>query len=279
MWIIYLFIVIFILLLLLCLSILPRKRRDRTPFDCTLYAHRGLHSNKDGIPENSLAAFAAAVKAGYGVELDVQLTADKQIVVFHDNDLKRMCGIDKRVDELTYEELQKYHLLDSDQHIPLLRDVLKILDGATLLCEFKTMRSYTDTLLCELTLPLLDEYKGAVCIESFNPFMVLWFRKNAPHYIRGILSKKFEKGEVSQALRFPLSSLFVNWLCRPDFIAYLHTDHNQPFFRLCRLFHPMTIAWTVQSPTEATTASKHFDTIIFEGFFPNQTDEKLFEKL
>lgn len=257
-----------VLVFLLLLAILPRRRRNTSPFDRTLYAHRGLHSNEGGVPENSLAAFAAATKAGYGVELDVQFTADRKIVVFHDNDLKRMCGVDRRVDELTYDELKTLRLLDSDQHIPLLSEVLEVLDGATLLCEFKAMRSYTDTSLCEAALPLLNSYKGAVCIESFNPFMVRWFRKHAPHYIRGILSKKFEKGEVAQVLCFPLSSLFANGLCRPDFIAYQHTDHTQPFFRLCRLFHPMTVAWAVHSPAEAEEAKKRFDTVIFEGYLP-----------
>lgn len=257
-----------VLALLLLLAVLPRRRRNTSPFDHTLYAHRGLHSNDGDVPENSLAAFAAAAKAGYGVELDVQFTADRQIVVFHDNDLKRMCGVNRRVDELTYAELKELRLLNSDQRIPLLSEVLNVLDGATLLCEFKAMRSYTDTSLCEAALPLLEGYKGAVCIESFNPFMVRWFRKHAPQYIRGILSKKFEKGEVAQVLRFPLASLFANCLCRPDFIAYQHTDYKQPFFRLCRLFKPMTVAWTVQSKAEAKAAEKYFDTIIFEGFLP-----------
>ena len=272
MWIIYLLFAIGVLFLLILLAILPGRRRNTSPFDRTLYAHRGLHNNEKGIPENSLAAFAATVKAGYGVELDVQFTADKQIVVFHDNNLLRMCGINKRVDEFTYAELKEFRLLNTDQNIPLLSEVLEVLNGVTLLCEFKTMRAYTDTSLCEATLPLLEGYKGAVCIESFNPFMVRWFRKNAPHYIRGILSKDFEKGEVAQSLRFPLSSLLTNWLCRPDFIAYQHSDYSQPFFRLCRLFKPLTIAWTVQSPSEAVQTKKHFDTVIFEGYLPSITD-------
>lgn len=272
MWFIYLPVIALSLLLLLLFIIHPRRRRNTSPFDHTLYAHRGLHNNDGGVPENSLAAFAAATKAGYGVELDVQLTADRQVVVFHDNDLKRMCGIDKRVDELTYAELKDLRLLKSDQHIPLLSEALDVLEGSTLLCEFKTMRSFTDTTLCEITLPLLDNYKGAVCIESFNPFMVRWFRKHAPHYIRGILSKKFEKGEVAQLLRFPMASLFTNCLSRPDFIAYQHSDHKQPFFRLCRLFHPMTVAWTITSEAEATAAKERFDAIIFEGFSPAYTD-------
>ena len=268
MWIFYLLSAVGGLLLLILLAIMPGKKRDTFPFDRTIYAHRGLHTDDGHVPENSLAAFQAAAQAGYGVELDVQFTADKQIVVFHDNDLKRMCGINKRVDELTYAELSELRLLDSDQSIPLLSDVLDVLDGATLLCEFKAMRSYVDASLCETALPLLNAYKGDVCIESFNPFMVRWFRKHAPEYIRGILSKKFEKGEVARALRFPLASLFANCLCRPDFIAYQHTDHKQFFFRLCRFFRPMTVAWTVRSAAEEKAAKKRFDAVIFEGYLP-----------
>ena len=272
MWILYLSISVVLCVLIVLATIAPRRKRDVSPFHRTLYAHRGLHDNHSNAPENSLAAFAAASAAGYGVELDVQFTADRQIVVFHDNDLQRMCGVNKRVDELTYDELRTCRLLGSNQTIPLLSEVLAALDGATLLCEFKPMRSYTDTSLCEAVLPLLNDYKGAVCIESFNPFMVRWFRKHAPQYIRGILSKKFEKGEVSNILRFPLASLFFNWLCRPDFIAYQHTDYKQPFLRLCRLFQPLTIAWTVGSANEYRQAKLHFDTVIFEGFTPTETE-------
>ena len=270
MWFIYLFLALAGLFLLLLWAVRPARRRSTIPFDRTLYAHRGLHDNAGGVPENSLAAFAAAVKAGYGVELDVQLTADRQVVVFHDNDLRRMCGIDKRIDECTYAELKELRLLGSDQRIPLLSDVLEVLDGATLMCEFKAMRRYTDISSCQLTLPLLDTYKGAVCIESFNPLMLRWFRKHAPQYVRGILSKRFDKEETAPHLRLPLASLWMNFLCRPDFIAYQHTDHRQPFFRLCRLFRPMTVAWTVKSPAQQTAAERYFDTVIFEGFRPEK---------
>ena len=196
MWLVYVLLTLGVLSVILLLLILPRRKRDTAPFHYTKYAHRGLHTNDGCVPENSLAAFRAAAQAGFGVELDIQFTADWQIVVFHDNNLKRMCGIDRRVDELTYEELRQLRLLDGDQPIPLLSEVLSVLNGATLLCEFKTMRHITDTSLCQAALPLLENYSGAVCIESFNPFMVRWFRKHAPHYIRGILSQRFKKGEV-----------------------------------------------------------------------------------
>lgn len=270
MWFVYLLIALLSVILLLLSAALPGRRRDNAPFCHTRFAHRGLHTNDSVVPENSLAAFRRARECGYGVELDVQFTADRQIVVFHDNTLTRMCGVDRRVDEMTYTELQSLRLLDSDQYIPLLDEVLEVLDGVPLLCEFKPMRAYTDTALCEATLPHLQQYKGPWCVESFNPFMMRWFRKHAPQVRRGILSKRFEEGEVEPALRVPLSALMANFLCRPDFIAYQHTDHSQLFFRFCRLFHPTTMAWTVRSQEEEKASKARFDTIIFEGYLPDK---------
>ena len=105
MWLLYTLIILLLLIgCIILYAVLPGRRRDTKPFNRTLFAHRGLHSSDSRVPENSLPAFLRAKEAGYGVELDVQLTADKQVVVFHDDDLKRMCGLDRRVDELTYEE-------------------------------------------------------------------------------------------------------------------------------------------------------------------------------
>lgn len=268
MWILYLAIGICIALIAIVLFLIaPKKRRSTSPFDSTLYAHRGLHNSS--CPENSLSAFRAAKEAGFGVELDVRFTADKQVVVFHDDTLTRMCGDHRRVDECTYEELQQLRLLNTAERIPLLSDVLSILDKTVILCEIKPSRSYVDTTLCEETYALLEKHKAKYCIESFNPFSVRWFKKYTPHVIRGILSKKYVKGEVKPDILRPfLSALMANCLCRPDFIAYQHTDYPQPFFRLCRLFRPTTLAWTIRNQEEYAAAKQTFDSVIFEGFFP-----------
>ena len=104
------------------------------------YAHRGLHTKDQSIPENSLRAFGLAVENGYGMELDVQLSKDGQVVVFHDDTLNRICGVDKRVDEMTYEELKKLSLAGSiNDHIPLFSEVLAMVNGDTpLIVELKT---------------------------------------------------------------------------------------------------------------------------------------------
>ena len=268
MWILYLTCTILAIVALVLFAIAPRHKRNLAPFDHTLYAHRGLHNHD--CPENSLAAFKAAKEAGYGVELDVRFTADKQVVVFHDDTLLRMCGDSRRVDECTYEELQTLRLSDTDEKIPLLCDVLNVLDGATIVCEIKPMLSYTDTSLCAETFRILTQHKTRYCIESFNPYSVRWFRKNAPQVVRGILSKRYIPGEIKpNVLRPFLSSLMTNCLCRPDFVAYQHTDAKQPFFRLCRRLGATTIAWTVRNEQEQIAAKPYFDTLIFEGYTPN----------
>lgn len=278
MWILYATLaVVVVAIAVTVFAILPRRRRDTSPFDHTLYAHRGLYDNNRHVPENSLAAFRAAKDAGYGIEFDVRFTADRKVVVFHDDTLLRMCGDNRRVDECTYAQLQQLRLLDSDERIPLLCEVLELLKDVTVLCEIKPMRSYFDTSLCDEANRILATYKGAYCIESFNPYMVRWFRKNAPDTIRGILSKRFTKNEIKSAvLRRLLTSLMTNILCRPDFIAYQHSDASQPFFRLCRLFRPMTLAWTIRNAEEQNHSESNFNSFIFEGYFPNQKGRKTF---
>ncbi|MDE6129711.1 MAG: glycerophosphodiester phosphodiesterase, partial [Lachnospiraceae bacterium] len=118
-------------IILYLLMIMPRMRHrpDSAPFMGVLYAHRGLHDNASEAPENSMEAFQKAVDAGFGIELDVQLSADKIPVVFHDFSLKRACGVEGKVADYTYEELQQFTLFDSEQRIPQFCDVLKAVDG------------------------------------------------------------------------------------------------------------------------------------------------------
>lgn len=273
MWLLYLFLsLVVILSALILFAIAPRPKRDAFPFDRTRFAHRGLFDNEQQIPENSLAAFQAAKDAGYGVEFDVRFTADRQIVVFHDDTLERMCGDNRRVDECSYEQLQELRLLDTNEQIPLLSDVLNLLDNTTVLCEIKNVSDYFDTSLCKATYAILCQYKGAYCIESFNPTAVRWFQRNAPKTIRGILSKRYNSDDVMPAFLRPLlSSLLINFYCRPDFIAYQATDQKQPFFRLCGLFRPLRIAWTIHNPQEEKQTKECFDTFIFEGYRPVNT--------
>ena len=160
---------------------------QKAPFTGRNFAHRGLHSRDKSVPENSAAAFARAAEAGYGVELDVQLSKDGQVVVFHDDTLDRVCGVHARVDELDYSELSGLSLCGSREHIPLFSDVLKIINGrGPIICELKSGKHNRE--LCEKTYRLISSYPGDICIESFDPTIVAWFRFHAPDIVRGQLA-------------------------------------------------------------------------------------------
>ncbi len=151
----------------------------RAPFAGRNFAHRGLYTADQRVPENSLAAFQLAAEAGYGMELDVQLSRDGEVVVFHDETLDRICFVPGRVDELDSAVLCRLPLCGTEETLPRLREVLDLVAGRTpLIVELKTGRRRRE--LCEKTLKLLRDYPGAACVESFDPRIVAWFRFHAP---------------------------------------------------------------------------------------------------
>lgn len=255
------------------LAIMPRifGRPDKRPFMGVLYAHRGLHDNKSEAPENSLAAFKKAVEEGYGIELDVQLTKDKVPVVFHDFTLKRICGVEGKVRDYTYGELQQFFLCKSGEKIPKLETVLELVGGKVpLIIEYKIPG--TDAEVCRLAEEILQNYQGAYCIESFNPMGVLWYRRHKKHIMRGQLSTSFikekEKG-YPLILFVMLHHLLFNFLTKPDFIAYQHIYYKDLSRRLCRhLYGSTAVAWTIRSQAELDSRRKDFDLFIFDSFVP-----------
>lgn len=259
--------------LLYLLMIMPRvnNRVQNTDLRQVLYAHRGLHDNDGEAPENSMEAFRRAVDGGFGIELDIQLTRDKLPVVFHDFTLKRVCGAEGKVKDYSYQELQKFHLCTSEEKIPLLSEVLKLVDGKVpLIVEFKIEAA--DISLCPVADKLLREYKGPYCMESFNPLGVLWYRKHHREVIRGQLSDAFTRDKNYQGiLYFVLQNLLFNGLTKPDFIAYNHKYPRKLSRLLCkRMFGNTAVAWTIKSEAELEAAKKQFDMYIFDSFYPHQ---------
>lgn len=255
------------------MMIMPRMtgRPDAAPFRKWLYAHRGLHDNASDAPENSMLAFRKAVEAGFGIELDVQMTKDGVPVVFHDYTLKRVCGVEGKVYQRTYEELQQLSLYGTDQKIPRFEDVLKLVDGRVpLIVELKI--ESTDVSVCPAADKLLSEYEGMYCIESFNPLGVFWYRRNRRKVVRGQLADAFHKvGEYKGPLYFLLQNLLFNWLGKPDFIAYNHKYPGMLSRSLCRrLYRSTAAAWTIKSQEELDEAEKHFDIYIFDSFLPKR---------
>lgn len=239
------------------------------------FAHRGLHG--EGRAENSLSAFAAAADLGYGIELDVRLSADGEMVVFHDDTLTRVAGIDKRVDALTLAELRECRLSGTEDTVPTLKEVLSLIDGRVpLLIEIKEDAGnsrVTETLVKEL-----QGYSGDYIVESFNPLSLKTFRRLRPDVPLGILSQHFcrRKEFKGKMLYFLLQNMLLNFLSTPDFVAYNHEDSRMASLKLTRaVFGTLTVAWTVRTPEEASAAREAgFDSIIFEGFIPQPETRK-----
>ena len=262
-------VVVSVLLALYLWCIMPRfQKRSMGEFLDWNYAHRGFHDNKTDAPENSLKAMKLAVENGYGIELDVQLTKDEKVVVFHDATLKRVCGVDAKVNSMTYEELQKLRLFNSEETIPLFSEVLKVIDGKVpLIMEVKMVNAKTR--VCELADKELEGYHGVYCMESFHPFAVRWFRKNRPEVIRGQLAANFRKeGKKEGISDWMVHMLLVNVLGRPDFVAYSHKSAGNFSRKVTRLLGATAVAWTIRSQKELDMHKKHFDLFIFEGFQP-----------
>ena len=265
-----LLIIIIILLALYLFLTAPRmiNRADRTPFmKQKFYAHRGLFDNESDAPEISLTAFGKAVDAGYGIEMDVQLTKDDKLVVFHDATLKRMCGIEGNVWDYTLEELQQFRLAKSKERIPTFEEVLNLVAGRVpLIVEYKLDRPLTK--VCELANELLNRYQGDYCIESFHPFALMWYKKHRPDVLRGQLSgnmAKETKNPKQKKVYTLVTYLLTNVLTRPDFIAYDHRYVNNISRRVCRWLGALSVTYTVKSVERYQEIQKEFDLFIFDS--------------
>lgn len=263
--------IIALLLILLFFAVKPYTKRfeEMERLFGGFAAHRGLFDNETERPENSLNAFRYAVQNNFGIELDVQLTKDGKVIVLHDTNLLRYTGQDIPVAELTYDELQKYHLFNSNQTVPLFEDVLKILDGkVTMICEIKADGPYLP--ICEAAAKYLDQYKGIYCIESFNPLAVKWFKKNRKHVLRGQLSTNYTKDNIPKPwiLRGILTNCFLNFLAKPDFIAYNWKYCHSLAFAIQRGLGGYMAAWTVKDQETEDDVKEYFDTLIFDSYVP-----------
>ena len=268
-------VVILIPVLILAYLMLIRPGRDRSgkdfePLKNRDYAHRGLWNEER--PENSLAAFAAARDAGYGIELDVHLTADGCLVVHHDDNLKRMCGVDRKIGDSTREAVCACRLKGTDQFVPTFDEVLEVIGGKIpMIVELKTENNVAA--LCQAVHERMRRYDGLWCMESFDPRAVEWFRKNADRVIRGQLAYGGSILKAKPAKRlglFVLKSQLGNVLGRPDFIAYqAATDSNLPM-RLVRLMKPLLVCWTIRSQEMMDRQRDRYDIQIFEGFIPRE---------
>lgn len=249
--------------------IAPRARKKAMQPFLRPYAHRGLWGGE--IPENSLGAFRAAAEHGYAIELDIQLSRDGEVMVFHDAKLKRMCGREGKLRDFTAAELGNMSLAGVENEcIPTLREVLDAVDGRVpLLIELKGESS--NVALVPAALKVLEGYTGLWCMESFNPLLLRAVKKQAPHVVRGLLSSNLvkEKHSGSKALNFALSALWLTFLCRPAFHAWDRKYPRRLALRAgIKLFGAASFVYTVKEEEEAKEFIRKGTYPIFDSFTP-----------
>ena len=253
----------------------PRRESERPGMEKLHvdYAHRGIYDNKE-IPENSIAAFEAAMGAGFGIELDVHLSSDGDVMVFHDDNLLRMCGEDTKLSELRGAELSWRRLAGTEHTLPLMTDVLNAVKGRVpILIELKG--ATTDTSLCENLARVMQYYDGKYCVQSFNPFLLGWFKKHAPRVSRGLLYTNFMKQKDGGFLKsFSLTYMLLNVIARPDFIACDQKYIDSFPVKLMRNFYKLpTFVWTVTDNDAFARNRSGKLKNIFEGFVPEGSKE------
>ena len=268
----FLLITVIVLCVLFLVLVAPRTigQADLSHMEGYHYAHRGYHDGNVAIPENSLASFQAAIDAGYGIELDVQLSSDGVPMVFHDADLERICGVQGKVWDFTCAQLQEMSLFETSETIPTLAEALALIDGQVpILLEYKMDK--VDTNVCAYSHELLKDYEGPYAVQCFHPFALFWYRRNANDVPRGILAKDFlrenrEKGEKSDIIDFLTTNLMLNVLAYPDFIGYDYQDADYFALKLTRLMGAKTSTWTLKDPAQYESVKGQFDIYTFDGF-------------
>ncbi len=227
----------------------------------TPIAHRGLWNDK--ITENTLPAYKNAIDNGFPIEIDVFMTKDNHLVCFHDDNLKRMTGVDDFIYNKTLLELKELNLSSNGDKIPTLKEVLNLCEGMTpLLIELKDQPN--KNLVLAVTNELKN-YKGEFAIQSFNPFYLMKIKKLAPEFVIGILGTESHASDKPFFTRFTLKRLIFNPIIKPHFISYSHTGIKKIKRKAKKL--PL-IAWTVTSEKELNKAKLFADNVIFENFIP-----------
>lgn len=238
------------------------KWLTRTPV-----AHRGLHDIAKAVPENSLLAFRKAIEGGFAIELDVRITGDNQVVVFHDPDLTRLCGRQGTVRAMPLAELKTLTLLGTPEYVPSFRDVLDLVKGQVpLVVEIKKDKGEPVGILETSVARMLQHYPGPFVVQSFNPRTVKWFQKNAPQIVRGQIATdlaNMTKG-LNWFTRLQLKRALMTGYGDPDFLAYDVRDLPSEITAAARQRGLPILSWTVRSASERARAAAHADNVIFE---------------
>jgi glycerophosphoryl diester phosphodiesterase len=234
-------------------------------------AHRGLHDARSGVIENTASAAAAAIASNYGMETDLQISADGEAMVFHDDTLERLTNATGAVAKMSRLELQRVTFKVTNDHMLTLRELLDLVAGRILLLLELKSRFDGDTRIARRAIEVLKSYDGPVALMSFDPRLIAAVRGLAPKRLRGIVAERtydhpdwrflstWQKRELALMLHAPFT--------RPQFIAYNVQHLPAPVPSLARsLFGLPVLTWTVRTPADQQRAARHADQMIFEGF-------------
>jgi glycerophosphoryl diester phosphodiesterase len=238
-------------------------------------AHRGLHDKANGMIENTISAAQAAIARGFPIELDVQLTADGEAIVFHDFELDRLTGQTGRVAERNLSDLTRIDIVGATggDKIPSLRQFLAAVAGRVpLVVEIKS-RFDGDTTLTERVCAILSEYSGPFVVKSFDPAIVSTLRTSAPSITRGIIGELHYASKndsfMSAELKHRLANLLHVEESQPQFVSWKVDDLPCAGPYLCKALGNLPVmAWTVRNPDQRARAEKFADQMVFEGFLP-----------
>ena len=230
-------------------------------------AHRGLHDAGSGVIENTASAFSTAVAGGYGIECDLQISADGEAMVHHDDALGRLNEGTARLDTLTAEALKHVAFKATADRIITLGELCDLVAGrVTLVIELKGFQG--DGRVAERTASVLAAYRGPVAVMSFDPALIAIARSRAPTLARGLVTMQREP-DSPNAGTSPLTYVRQVLAARPQFLAHRVADLASPLPRLARnVLRMPLLTWTVRTPAERARATAYADQMIFEGFRP-----------
>src|SRR5690625_1202149 len=228
------------------------------------YTHRGLHDNLNGIPENSVKAFKKAISNGYAIELDIRITKDLKWVCFHDKNLFRMTNEDININKIIYNELKNIKLTNSNESIPLLSDVLNLVNGIVpLLIEIKPVNiKHLNSLM-----DILNNYEGKYALFSFSPLVVNYLKRKHPNVIRGQISSFFDDEKYPKFIKWFYKSMIFNKINKPDFISYnINNLPNKYVDKFKKNKNVITLGYTAKNKEQYKFDISYLDNVVFEGF-------------
>nr|WP_142663181.1 glycerophosphodiester phosphodiesterase family protein [Paracoccus laeviglucosivorans] len=236
-------------------------------------AHRGLHS--DGIPENSMAAFRAAIAAGYGIECDIQAASDGTPIVFHDDDLPRLTGAEGLVRALGMDAISMLRIMGTDQAVPTLAELLAEVAGRVpLLIEIKDQSLRATDDIGDLSVrvaELVAAYDGPVAVMSFNPHSIAAFHAAAPGVTVGLTTCGYDPDEwamLDASTRARLAAIADYDRVGASFVSHDRKDLDNPALTALKSQGVPVLTWTIRSPAQEADARRVADNITFEGYLP-----------